>query len=93
MKIRNTYILRNVAGENLVVPIGDAVNFNSVITLNSTGKFLWELLQSDTTKEQLEASLCSEYGIDLEIASRDVAAILEKLKKNNRICVLIILIL
>ena len=83
MKIRNTYILRNVAGENLVVPIGDSVNFNSVITLNSTGKFLWELLQDDVTEEILVNALCNEYGIETEIATRDVTAFLEKLKKND----------
>lgn len=83
MKIRNTYILRNVAGENLVVPIGDSVNFNSVITLNSTGKFLWELLQDDTTEEQLIDALCSEYSIERETALRDVSRFIEKLKKND----------
>ena len=44
MKIRDTYILRSVAGENLVVAVGANVNFNSVMTLNETGKFLWEKL-------------------------------------------------
>lgn len=83
MKIRNTYILRNVAGENLVVPIGDSVNFNSVITLNATGKFLWELLKDDTTEEQLTDALCSEYSVEREIASRDVSSFIEKLKKND----------
>lgn len=83
MKIRNTYILRNVAGENLVVPIGDSVNFNSVITLNATGKFLWELLNTDTTEEQLTDALCSEYDIERETAERDVSSFIEKLKKND----------
>ena len=83
MKIRDTYILRSVAGENLVVPVGGGVNFNSVITLNGTGKFLWEKLSSDTQETDLVEALLFEYDIDRETAERDVAAFIEKLKEND----------
>lgn len=83
MKIRDTYILRCVAGENLVVAVGANVNFNSVMTLNETGKFLWEKLTADTTKEALIDALLSEYDVDKETAERDVSAFIEKLKINN----------
>lgn len=83
MKIRNTYILRDVAGENLVVPIGESVNFNSVITLNSTGKFLWEQLQNDMTESELIDALLKEYNVERDIACKDVSAFIDKLKKND----------
>lgn len=83
MKIRDTYILRSVAGENLVVAVGANVNFNSVMTLNESGKFLWEKLTADTTKEALIDALLSEYDVDKETAERDVSAFIEKLKINN----------
>ena len=83
MKIRDTYILRSVAGENLVVAVGANVNFNSVMTLNETGKFLWEKLTADTTTEALIDALLSEYDVDKETAERDVSAFIEKLKINN----------
>ena len=40
MKLKQGFILRQVAGENVVVPAGDALNLNMMITLNSTGAFL-----------------------------------------------------
>ena len=83
MKIRDTYILRSVAGENLVVCVGSSVNFNSVITLNETGKFLWEKLTEGATSEELVAALLSEYDISKEIAERDALAFIEKLKEND----------
>ncbi len=83
MKIRNTYILRDVAGENLVVPIGESVNFNSVITLNSTGKFLWEQLQNDMTESELIDALLKEYNVERDTACKDVSAFIDKLKKND----------
>lgn len=83
MKIRDTFILRSIAGENIVVSVGNEVNFNSIITLNETGKFLWENLTSDNTEDGLVNALLSEYDVDKETAERDVAAFIEKLKVNN----------
>ena len=48
MKIKNNYILRTVAGQHLVVPVGEeGVNFNCIITLNNSGKLLFEELLKD----------------------------------------------
>ena len=52
MKVKSEYILRELAGQNIVVPIGsEAVNFNGVITLNNSGKRLFKKLKEETTKE------------------------------------------
>ncbi len=83
MKIRDNYILRSVAGENLVVTVGGGVNFNSVMTLNETGKFLWENLLTDRKEEDLVAALLTEYDVDRAIAERDVAGFIKKLKEND----------
>lgn len=83
MKIRDTYILRSVAGENLVVTVGANVNFNSVMTLNETGKFLWEILTDEREESELVEALLNEYDVDRETAERDVAAFIGKLKDNN----------
>ena len=43
MKIKDGFILRNVAGNNVVVPIGQAtIDFNGMIILNDTGAFIFE---------------------------------------------------
>ena len=40
MKIKEGYLLREVAGSNIVVPIGEGeLNFSGVITLNDVGAF------------------------------------------------------
>lgn len=84
MKIKENYILRNVAGENLVVSLGDTgVNFNSIITLNESGRFLWELLQNDVTEEQLIDAVLQEYDIDRKTAEKDVVSFIKSLKENE----------
>ncbi len=84
MKIRDTFILKSVAGENLVVPIGSKnISFNAVITLNESGKFLWNVLEKDSTKENLVEALIGEYDVSREIAERDVEVFIRSLKEND----------
>lgn len=46
MKIKEGYLLREVAGSNIVVPIGEGeLNFSGVITLNDVGAFSGEILK------------------------------------------------
>ena len=47
MKLKDGFILRTVAGETVVLPAGGVTDFDMMITLNDTGRFLWELLEKD----------------------------------------------
>ncbi len=79
MKIKEGYILREVAGNCIVVPVGN-LDFNGVITLNETGKFIWRLLEKETSAEEIAAALQAEYEIDKDTAANDTARFLQKLK-------------
>lgn len=83
MKIKEGFLLREVAGETVVIPSGDSLDLNMMITLNSTGAFLWEKLQADTTEEALTAALLAEYDVDEATAKEAVKAFVEKLKEND----------
>ena len=48
MKISTGYILKKVAGKNIVVSVGDNSGFNGMITLNDTGAFFWNLLEKQS---------------------------------------------
>ena len=80
MKIAEGYLLRTVAGKNIVVSIGNDVNFNGMITLNDTGVFFWNLLQKETSKEEILSAVLKEYDVTREDASRDIDEFIEKLK-------------
>lgn len=83
MKLKDGFILRNVAGQTLVLPCDDTLDLNMMITLNGTGAFLWEHLQEETTHEALVAALLREYDVDEETARQSVAAFVEKLHANG----------
>lgn len=65
MKLKDGFILRKVGGQNVVVAIGKAsLDFNGIIRLNDTGKFLWE---------QLISAMLDEYNIDRETAEAELS--------------------
>ena len=80
MKLKNGFILREVAGSTVVVPLDPTHTFGSMLKLNGTGKFLWELLEKECTEEALSCALASEYEIDRETAIRDTARFLASLR-------------
>lgn len=80
MKQNPDFLLREVADSLVLVPVGQATkSFPGMITLNTTGKFLWELLEADQTAETLIAALLDRYEVTEEVAAKDVATFLEKL--------------
>lgn len=84
MTIQGSYILRDVAGSHVVVPVGStAADFNGMITLNETGAFLWRQLSEDVSREELVARLTTEYDVTPEQATVDVDAFLQKLRTNH----------
>lgn len=73
MKIKEGFVLREVADNYVVVPTGKAsINFNGMITLNETGAFLWKQLINVTTIETLVESLVREYEVNKITAHQDV---------------------
>ena len=84
MKIKEGFILRNVAGSFVVVPVGDAtIDFNGMMNLNETGAFLLEKMIEGTTREDLIKALTEEYDVDEETASKDVDLFIEKVEKED----------
>lgn len=75
MKIKAGFILRQVADNNLVVPVGQmAKQFNGVIKLNESGVFMWKKLEQGIDLDGLVSALTSEYDVDEERARKDAEA-------------------
>lgn len=83
MKLKDGFILRNVAGQNIVLPTGGDLNLNMMITLNDTGAFLWEKLLQETDEAALVTALLSEYDVDDATASAAVSAFVKKLRDHE----------
>ncbi len=85
MKIREGFILKEIADTFVVVPVGDnMVDFSLMITINETGAFLWNCLKEDKTRDELADALMNEYeGATREEMLEDIDAFTSLLKENN----------
>ena len=61
-QINPTFILREIAGEAILVPTGDAGVFtNSMISLNPTSLFLWKQFEEPRTVDEVVEKAKSIY--------------------------------
>ena len=81
MKLKDGFILRTVAGETVVLPTGGTTDFDMMITLNDTGRFLWERLTVGAEETELVSALLAEYDVTEELATQSVAAFVARLKE------------
>lgn len=85
MKINGEYSVREIAGETVVVPIGETVlKSNILAVLNETGKIFWEMLVKGSTEDEIVGAICNEYEIDEATVKSDLAEFVDYLK-NNRV--------
>lgn len=83
MKLKEGFVLRDVAGSCVVVPTGADINFNGMISLNDTGKTLWQRLQTEATVDDLIAALTAEYDVDADTARAGAERFVEKLRQHG----------
>ncbi len=80
MKRKADFILRSVADTWVIVPVGAATkSFSGMLTVNETGRFLWELLAQEQTPESLTKALLENYEVTQETAAADADAFVQKL--------------
>jgi len=84
MKIKEGFLLREIAGTQVVVPIGERViEFKGMMTLNDHGLFVWNLLQNDCTFDEILNSILDEYDVDAPTAKDDLEEFLAHVRKNG----------
>ena len=83
MKLKNGFVLRSMAGENVVIPSGEDLNLNMMITLNDTGRFLWERLEKETTRAELISALLANYEVDQATAENAVDSFVANLENHG----------
>lgn len=84
MKINGEFMVREVVGEYILVPVGDtALRFNGIISLNEVSASIWKGLQEGKNKEQLLDAILEEFDVLPEVADADLEEFLQLLQKNQ----------
>lgn len=84
MKLNENFLLYNSDGETVLVPTGKA-EFSGVVRGNATFGAILQLLKTETTEEQIVASLKSEFSAPEGAIERDVAKALFELRQIGAI--------
>ncbi|MBO7250002.1 MAG: PqqD family protein [Clostridia bacterium] len=81
MKIKAGFVLRELAGQSIVIALGEASKtFNGMIKLNDTGRVIWNMLSEGNEASAIVDKFVAEYDVDRETAERDVNTFIEALR-------------
>ena len=86
MKLKDDLILREVAGQYVIVPTGKRVReIHSIVYISSSGAYLWEYMKETEfkTEDLIEKILAHYTGVTREQAKADIEKFLDTLKKHN----------
>ena len=81
MKIKKEVVVRCVAGEYVLVPIGETVlDYNGLFVLTESGKLLWDSIANWAEHDELVSVLVNEYEIDSDTVIEDISEFIKKLR-------------
>ena len=84
MKIKNGFVIREIAGECVVVALGEASQvFNGIIKLNETGRIIWEMLANGSEKNEVVDAILNEYDVDRATVEADFDRFIKTLQGAN----------
>ena len=86
MRTNEYYILREIAGDNLLVPVGEATQrLNGMVQLTETAAFIWNHINEAKDLEELVKMITDEYEVDEETARNDVFGFTKELYMREMI--------
>lgn len=86
MRLKSGFMLREIAGQWVVVPLGErVVEFNGIMTLSESGSLIWKLMEKGVLTEDIVAALLAEYDVEESQVRIDVEDFLDSLKANDLI--------
>lgn len=82
MKLKYDFAVRDIAGEYVMVPLGEgALAFGGMISTSEAGALLVDALKKEITREELATLLMEEYEVDEATAYSDLDEFLSQLNK------------
>ena len=84
MRRNENYMLREIAGESLLVPTGElSTKINGLINLNIVATFIWKHLEECENPDDMAKLLMENFEVEEEIALRDAYGFINTLIENE----------
>lgn len=82
MKIKIEAVLREIAGDYVLVPVGDTViQHNGLFAMSEVGARIWEILPECENEKEITEKLLEEFEAPYETVSADVAEFVARLRE------------
>lgn len=86
MKVKDQLVLREIAGQYVIVPVMERVkDVQSMVYISSSAAYLWQYMEGKefTLDELVDLILAKYKNVTKEKAQEDIIAFLQILAKNN----------
>ena len=81
MKIKKELIKREIAGDTILVPVGQTVyDANGLFVMNELAAFIGDLLPRTENETEILEAVLREYDVSREDAQQDIGEFLDKLR-------------
>lgn len=82
MKINGEFILREVVGEYVLVPVGDAaLELNGLIVTDPVGAQIWRGLEEGLSYDGILSGILDRFEVSADVARQDLNDFLQELKE------------
>lgn len=80
--LKGTYVLRQIAGEYLAVPISNAAGDDAnIVILNPVSQVIWGKLENGATFDEILTVVITEFDVSKEDATADIKEFLDGLEQ------------
>lgn len=84
MKIKDGFIMKDVAGSKVVLPLGERqAEIRGIITFNDIGAEVFNMLDGTNSVEEIIARILKDYDAPYETVKSDVEKLIEKMRENG----------
>lgn len=81
MKIKQGFVMRDVAGQAVAIATGEASkSFHGMVKLNDTGAVIWNGIEKGLDEAEIAEQLTASYDVEVDQALKDVESFIARMR-------------
>lgn len=81
MKIKQGFVMRDVAGQAVAIATGEASkSFHGMVKLNDTGAVIWNSIEKGLDEAEIAEQLTASYDVEVGQALKDVESFIARMR-------------
>lgn len=81
MKIKQGFVMRDVAGQAVAIATGEASkSFHGMVKLNDTGAVIWNGIEKGLDEAEIAEQLATSYDVEVGQALKDVESFIARMR-------------